>query len=126
MLTKILSWNMTKEELFFTWSPLWFTHFFHRCCSIWIPLVKKTIHPVGQRINNNRYEIIIIVIMFPSQLFGEQIIVRRDQIRRIERVMNKVQNYNHAQQPLKPSICVLEHCPNKTRALSSVFLDIWS
>ena len=39
-LTYILSWNVTKRGLFFNTDYLQSTHFFHQCCSAWIPLVK--------------------------------------------------------------------------------------
>ena len=40
-LTNILSWNMTKWDLLFNELPLQSTHFFHRCCSAWVPLARK-------------------------------------------------------------------------------------
>lgn len=33
---------------------------------------------------------------------------------------------SHAQQPLKPSSCMLKHYPDETRPLPSVLLSIWS
>ena len=40
-LTKILTRNAIKRGLLFDIVPLWPTHFFHQCCSAWIPLIKN-------------------------------------------------------------------------------------
>lgn len=37
-----------------------------------------------------------------------------------------VQRHSYTQQPVKPMTCMLQHCTNETRQLSSVLLGVWS
>ena len=49
--------HCNQMKFIFQQSSLWFTHFFHQCCSACIPLVKKvnfSVHPHSFHFNSNQ------------------------------------------------------------------------
>ena len=90
-------WSMTKCGLSFQHSlPLRSTHFFHRCCSTWIPMVKSSeTHPIPNPRKSPQLQIWphhrSDTASQPSVFdVGEQKIVRWHQIRRIWRMINQI------------------------------------
>ena len=93
-LTKILSLNETKWNLFFNIVSLTYTHFFHWCCCAWILLVKKVI--------NSRYDIIIWTfqsILTISMMMSELAITYR--LERPDIIQIYKSNYNSKNQVMQ-------------------------
>lgn len=102
-LIKILSWNMTEWDLVFSIAYLLcYTHLPSLLQKCFILLVKTVI--------NNRYDIIISELLFPSQVFF--MIIRLVQNRKIRKLTNQFKAIDTSSNHWNQRICVLAYCPN--------------
>ena len=91
---KFIGWLWCNGWIYQMWfilqHSLWSAHFFHQCCSTWIPVSIEALILILEKVFNCRYDLITSPILLPSQvLFGEQKTVKWCQIRKMWRMVNQ-------------------------------------